>query len=54
MSVQGVGVNVEDSAGCTPLAWLVMARNVESGPLLLGESPMHMDTSLIRNRPPST
>ncbi|KAJ1471994.1 hypothetical protein T484DRAFT_3474338 [Baffinella frigidus] len=28
---EGVGVNLEDSAGCTPLAWLIMARNVESG-----------------------
>ena len=28
---RGVDVNVEDNSGCTPLAWLIMARQLEFG-----------------------
>jgi hypothetical protein len=27
----GLDINVEDNSGCTPLAWYVMARNIEFG-----------------------
>mmetsp|Transcript_5188 Transcript_5188/g.8348 ORF Transcript_5188/g.8348 Transcript_5188/m.8348 type:complete len:176 (-) Transcript_5188:115-642(-) len=28
---QNLDINVEDSSGCTPLAWYVMAKNIEFG-----------------------
>ena len=28
---RGVNVNIQDKAGCTPLAWLVMARQMDHG-----------------------